>query len=383
MVLEFCKWDPQVGDVSTIAPFPLLMQRNEWTVLARLAEQLAHELTELEIAVRDRRELQAALGIPATLLRVIARCNKENFARTAPRAMRFDFHPTVNGWRISEANSDVPGGYSEASALPLLMKEHYPETTVAGDPSSTYADALERVGRTVALLSAPGFMEDYQVVANLCRLLRQRGCQAHLIQPKHLRWNRDRPLLETPWYRGPVDVVVRFYQAEWLPKLPRSIQWEPLLDCCVPVVNPGIAVLGESKRLPLIWDRLTLSLPLWRQLLPETRDPRDAPWISDEQWLIKTAFCNNGDTVVLRESTEKLEWLRTRIDVLLHPRHWVAQRRFETITVETPLGRMFPCIGVYVINGRACGIYGRLSSQPVVKYDAVDTAVLLEDSDDA
>ena len=32
--------------------------------------------------------------------------------------------------------------------------------------------------------------------------------------------------LDTRWHRGPVDVIVRFYQAEWLSRLPRKSGWE-------------------------------------------------------------------------------------------------------------------------------------------------------------
>jgi len=35
--------------------------------------------------------------------------------------MRFDFHWTTEGFRISEVNADVPGGFSESSAFPALM----------------------------------------------------------------------------------------------------------------------------------------------------------------------------------------------------------------------------------------------------------------------
>jgi hypothetical protein len=37
---------------------------------------------------------------------------------------------------------------------------------------------------------------------------------------------------------------------------------------------------------------------------------------------------------------------------------------------------MYPCLGVYTIDGRAAGIYGRLSARPLVDYAAVDVAVL-------
>ena len=48
------------------------------------------------------------------------------------------------------------------------------------------------------------------------------------------------------------------------------------------------------------------------------------------------------------------------------------------IAIDTPHGQMFPCLGVYTIDGRACGIYGRLSPRPVITYEAIDIAVLID-----
>src|SRR6266478_8772057 len=41
--LEGCKWDPQVGDVTTLAAFPLVMKRRVWEQLTQWAEQLTAE----------------------------------------------------------------------------------------------------------------------------------------------------------------------------------------------------------------------------------------------------------------------------------------------------------------------------------------------------
>src|SRR5262245_32758406 len=101
MVLEFCKWDPQVGDVSTIAPFPLLMAKTEWAYLAESAERLARELMELEIALMELPDLQRELGLPRILRRLLANGVKSRLQSPATRVIRFDFHPTLDGWRIS------------------------------------------------------------------------------------------------------------------------------------------------------------------------------------------------------------------------------------------------------------------------------------------
>ena len=97
----------------------------------------------------------------------------------------------------------------------------------------------------------------------------------------------------------------------------------------------------------------------------------------DDGWTLKTAFCNTGDTVSMRDQLSA-DLAENRADVRRHPREWIAQRRFESLSFDSPAGRIFPCIGVYTINGKAAGIYGRFATTPVVDFAAVDIAVLVE-----
>ena len=64
-------------------------------------------------------------------------------------------------------------------------------------------------------------------------------------------------------------------------------------------------------------------------------------------------------------------------EVRWRPGGWVAQRRFATVALASPIGRVRPCIGVYVVDGRAAGAYARLSRGAVVDYSAVDVALLV------
>jgi hypothetical protein len=297
--------------------------------------------------------------------------------------MRFDFHPTADGWRVSEVNSDVPGGFAESSAFTAMVAKCVGGAVPAGDAQGEYVGALVRSARrrdgVIALLSAAGFMEDHQVVSGLAARLRERGVGAVLLDPRQLKWIDGYAVADCSAYTGPISAIVRFYQGEWLPRLPRRIGWHNLfVGGHTPVANPGCAILTESKRLPLVWDALGVGLPTWKRLLPETRDPRDAPWTGDAGWLLKTAFCNTGDSITARDLLPPTTWRKRLIDVWLHPRQWIAQRRFQTTAIETPLGLMFPCIGVFVISGHACGIYGRLSPRCVIDYSAIDVAVLVE-----
>jgi glutathionylspermidine synthase len=226
----------------------------------------------------------------------------------------------------------------------------------------------------VAVLAAVGFMEDQQVAAYLAARLRERGRGVIVGTPGQLEWRGGEA-----WIRGQrLGAVVRFYQGEWLARLPRRIGWEELLaGGRTAVTNPGMAILSESKRLPLAWDSLSFDVPAWRRLLPETRDPRAAPWDADEGWIVKPAYCNTGDTVCGVGITERARWRRVARAVRWRPGRWVAQRRFETIGMESPIGRIYPCIGVYVVDGRAAGAYARLSRGAVVDYSAVDVALLV------
>ena len=383
-MLEFCKWDPQVGDVSTLADFPLVLSRTAWAGLRNTAEALTRETLAMERRLLERPDLYATLGLPRTLSRVLERSSTVAATPAAARVMRFDFHPTRDGWRVSEVNSDVPGGFAEGSAFAGMVAEHVDRAAVTGDPQRAYVDALEHAvcdgkSHAIALLVAPGFMEDQQVVAGLAQALRQRGIDSAIVEPRQMEWNAGLASVRSAAFDGPVGAIVRFYQGEWLAQLPRRIQWANLfVGGRTPVANPGSAILTESKRLPLVWDELSVDCATWKRLLPETRDPRHANWRSDSSWLLKTAFCNTGDSVTVRAGVPKQTWRRRSIDAWLHPLQWIAQRRMELFAIGTPVGKMFPCVGVYTVNGTACGIYGRISSGSVVNYSAIDVAVLVE-----
>ena len=383
VVLEGCKWDPQVGDINTLAPFPLIMNASAWRNLAAQAERLSAESMEAEDEISHRSELLDDLSLPRTLRKVLA--EDSPITPAAGRVMRFDFHPTTEGWKISEANSDVPGGYSEASHFTALIAEHFPELSPAGDPAGLWSQALAAAAGpdgSIALLSAPGYMEDHQVIAFLAAKLRENGCSAHLAKPEQILWKDGIAHLETAWHHGPLNAIVRFYQAEWLSRLPAKFEWRHFFrGGKTPVANPPLAVISESKRFPLVWDKLSAELPTWRRLLPRTCDPREAPWLRDESWLLKTAMCNNGDTVSIRELMKPKDWLQTRLSVHLRPRNWIAQRRFESVPLHTPIGERHVCIGIYTVNEKSAGAYARLSEKPVVDFSAVDVALLLQDNE--
>jgi hypothetical protein len=380
MELHHFKWDAQVGDATALARFPLIVSRATWDELAGLARGLAAELAEAEREIVGRPELFARIGVPRALARVL---REGAPVGASGRVLRFDFHFTTEGWRISEVNSDVPGGFTEATHFTALMAKHTGAGRPPGDPTRALIDTVARAAGqrgVVALLSAPFYVEDQQVVSHLAARLRERGIAAHLCSVTQLRWQGGRAGVDTTRYQGPASAIVRFYQAEWLARLSCRAAWAPLFAGGItPVVNPGAAALTESKRLPLVFADLGASMPTWRRLLPETRAPEDAPFAGDEGWLIKSAYSNTGDTVSFRGAMSRAAWMRRVWTVRLRPGAWVAQRRFEVVPVETPDGPQAPCVGVYTIDGEVAGAYARITARPVIDFAAADVALLVDE----
>jgi glutathionylspermidine synthase len=247
--LNHCKWDTQVGNQTSIADAPLLMSRTAWCGLSSLAEQLFEETHALELELLERRDLHAALALPRRLSGWLRSALP---TPSAARVMRFDFHPTARGWQVSEVNSDVPGGYTEATQLARLMAEQAPGASLAGDPTAALADALGRAAGDALVIAtcAPGFMEDQQVVSYVVASLGRRGAAARIASLEQVRWVEGRAYLE----KREVGAIFRFFQAEWLARGPAEARYL-FAGGQVPVANPGVAVLTESKRLPLLWDR--------------------------------------------------------------------------------------------------------------------------------
>lgn len=74
---------------------------------------------------------------------------------------------------------------------------------------------------------------------------------------------------------------------------------------------------------------------------------------------------------------------RTRRKIRRESGKWVAQRRFISLPVTAATGALlYPCIGIYTMNGKAAGAYVRLSRGPVTDYRALEAALLIADDED-
>jgi glutathionylspermidine synthase len=378
-MFDSCKWDVQSRDHSVLANYPLFLRADSWSEISRTAEALSAETLAAEHEIFVRPELHTRLGLPSQITAALRGCTASDAPQGAARVMRFDFHFTRDGWRISEVNSDVPGGFVEASGFTELIAEHFPGTRLCGDPAGGYAEALARVAgreRAIALVHATWHSDDRQVMDYLARRLREIGVRSVLLGPSEIEWDRGEARLRDTSDKLPL-VLARFFPAEWLPKIGARPQWEPWFrGSHSPLSNPATALLVQSKRFPLAWDSLRTSLTQWSTLLPETRNVREIEG-ARKDWVLKPALGRVGEDVAIEGVTPKDKLTKLRREARRNAGTWVAQRRFETIPIATPDGMRYPCIGVFTIDGKAAGAYGRVAASPIVDQDAQDAAVLV------
>jgi glutathionylspermidine synthase len=379
-IFDCDKWDPQVGDACVIARHPLVITREAWAQVSALAEALALETAAAEAELVQRQDLQRRMGLWRTLRHALARAGTNGLPAGCARLMRFDFHFTRDGWRISEVNSDVPGGLNESSGFARLMATHYPQWHPTGDPVGVYAQRLSDAtpaGEPIALVHATAFTDDQQMMRALARRLQASGRTVHLASPAHVRWREGAAWLVADWWRGPLGTLVRFFPAEWMPALPRHTGWTQwFFGSRTPMSNPATAILTQYKRFPLIWDRLRTPLPAWRALLPDTQSPREVRWRGSDEWVLKPVLGRAGDGIGVAGVTASREMRTITRQVRWWPRAWIAQRRFDVVPLDVGGQTVFPCLGVYTLDGRVIGAYGRVASRPLIDANAADAAVL-------
>ena len=380
-IFEYCKWDVQCEDHSVLGTFPLIIEAGTARFLSEKAEALTREALSAEKEILNNPNLLGRLALPRGIRQIFERAETSNLFPRELRLMRFDFHFTTNGWRISEVNADVPGGFIEASGWNFLFADKWRGATAPPNTSDLYAHAIRDVagqGALAALVHATAYSDDRQVMMHLAQQFAAHGIRACLCSPSHVHWHEGRAKLRASFASGNPDIIVRFFPAEWLPNLSREDAWRPYFQSNqTPLSNPGTAILLQTKRFPLVWDKLWAHLSTWRELLPETRDFSECGTLASDAWVLKPALGRVGEGVGIWGITPVRELKELIRQARRQPQHWIAQKRFEILPIVTEEGPQYPCIGVFTIGGNAAGFYGRTAASPIINRDARDVAVLI------
>lgn len=373
-----CGIEPQ--DYFNLARFPLLIEREEWLTVTRHAERLAKEALAAEQELIIRPELHEELGLPSAVRGVLRECSRKERPRGSARITRSDFHFTPGGWQISEVNVDFLGGFIEASSFTELMAPYFPGFSPPPNLAAAYARAIRNAVGEDGLIGIVRWppISRFRDIKCVAREIRRQGMRLVRLRPGQISWRSDYAEFADSRALGKPDLLIRFYNADWLLRLHRRSQWAPwFCGGRTRMSNPASCMLTQSKRFPLVWDKLRTPMSAWRLLLPDTRDPSEVSAASEKEWVFKSLYGMGGKEVAIAGVTEVVAYQRMLRHARRDPAGWVAQRQFESVAVLTPQGPRHICLGVYTVDGHAVGAYTRMTPKPLVDNHAQNVAVLI------
>ena len=390
-IFKAYKWDPQFSDANTLSKHVLVVTDEEHAELVRLTEQLCAETVAAEKALCGNLKLSKALRLPRAARKEQKKMKNYQEDRHI-RLMRFDFHPTAEGgWAISEVNSDVPGGFAEASMLPGLAAQRLKgegwRHVVFGEILANAIASKVKPDGCVMLIHCTSYSDDRQVMQYLGDKLESIGLKAIYAAADHLRFIDKKAVSILGGSGHEVDAIFRFTPLEWLVGM-KPKRWQGYFDTTTPSCNHPIAVFAQTKRFPFVWDaleKLGVELPAWRELLPETIEVKDAmkmqgasAGMPPDGYIYKPALGRVGEGISIREACKEDEYKKILKNVKKRPMSYIAQRRFNSKPLISEDGEEYHiCIGAYTVDGKAAGYYARASKSPRIDSKAEDIPVLI------
>jgi glutathionylspermidine synthase len=397
--------DPWLDGAPRLREQPVVLSHETWAEIARATEALGRAYDELaRIVAREPALLDTFFHLTP--------CQKVLWLAQGPLwhgIARADVFLTAEGPRICELNSDTPSGEAEAVLLSQLART--PELL---DPTAELEE------RFLAMIA--GFLEARGIVG---------GRDAHptarprigIVYPSEMP--EDLSMIEL--YRGwlsrsfdvvlgspfnltrapcgraallgePCDLLVRHYKTDWwcerTPVFRDAAPFEdpeplygPLqalasavLDGRTAVVNPLGAVLTQNK----------LTLAFFHEEIERFSDEAQAtirtlvPWTARletfdqaslrarDDWVLKSDYGCEGAEVVLGGDVDQAEW-EALVERAI-PSRWVVQERFRPLTTSEGFSVNH---GVYLVSGRAAGVYARLQAT-ATDASALSAPVLVE-----
>ena len=383
LMFDCYKWDPQFLDNNTVAKYALVITKEEHKELERLTEELDKETRAAEEFLNDNQHLVKPLALPRKVLREIGHMNNYE-AKKHVRLMRYDFHPTEGGkWAISEVNSDVPGGFAEASLIPQAALD------LLGEPALWYKNfghvlvkALSEkvaMGGRIMMVHCTSYSDDRQVMQFLGDKLKEQGYQVIYGAADHIHFHDNVAHSILDDNEGPLDAIVRFTPLEWLTDM-KTKRWHGYFDTTTVCCNHPIAIYAQTKRFPLVWDVLEqngICMTTWKKLLPDTLEVKAAK--GKKGYIYKPACGRVGEDISIKEACRDDEYEKILKDVKRHPKKYLAQKMFQSRPIIGEDGEEFHvCLGSYAVNGAHAGYYARISKLRRIDSNAADIPVLIE-----
>lgn len=383
VMLDCYKWDPQFCDNNTVAKYALVLSEKEHEELKLLTEKLIKETTEAENFLNKNLKYTKALEIPNKFRSDIKSMKNYNPDKHI-RLMRFDFHPTLeNKWAVSEVNSDVPGGFAEATlmnrkSLEYLSNENYYAISFGDFLADAIKKKVRQEGR-IMLVHCTSYSDDRQVMQFLGDKLSGMGYEVIYAAADQLKFENGKAISILNNREGEVDGIIRFSPLEWVADM-KTKNWHGYFDTETVSCNHPIAIFAQTKRFPFVWDLLEskgIDLSTWRELLPETLEVNDKK--VDDKFIYKPVYGRVGENISIKEACKDDEYKKILKDVKRHPKKYLAQKKFNSRPLTNEDGEEFHvCIGSYGVENSHAGYYARISGSPRIDSYAADIPVLIE-----
>lgn len=393
LMFDCYKWDPQFLDHNTVAKYALVLTQEEHEKIKELTEKLDKETRAAEEFLNQHLEYTKPLALPRKMKKEVE-LMKNYDSKKHVRLMRYDFHPTVEGWAISEVNSDVPGGFAEGSLMPQaainalgtngtseLESEEKSKYTYKNFGDNLVAAIQKKVaaGGRIMLVHCTSYSDDRQVMQFLGDKLEGLGFQVIYAAADHLRFKEKKAISILDGNEGEVDAIIRFSPLEWISDM-KPKHWEGYFDTTTCSCNHPIAIFAQTKRFPFVWNVLEangISMSTWRELLPETITVKEAK--GKDGYIYKPVYGRVGEMIGIKEACEADEYKQILREVKLTPKNYLAQKKFISKPLVGENGRQFHvCIGSYTVDTKHAGYYARISDTPRIDSNAADIPVLIE-----
>lgn len=381
-IFDCYKWDPQFLDNNTIAKHVLVLTEEEHNELKKLTESLDKETRKAEEFLNKNLNLALPLALPKKVYKELSNMTNYN-PKKHIRLMRYDFHPTVDGWAISEVNSDVPGGFAESSLLPKVAKKLFKKHKLsfinfADNLTSAIVSKVKKEG-TIMMVHCTSYSDDRQVMQFLGDKLSYLGFNVIYGAADHVHFKNKKAICILDGYEGPIDCIVRFTPLEWIKDM-KPKYWDGYFNTTTPSCNHPVAIFAQTKRFPLVWKNLEdngIKLNTWKKLLPETIEVSASS--GKEGFIYKPACGRVGEGISIKEACLEDEYKNILKDVKKHPKKYLAQKKFISKPLVSDEGKEFHvCLGSYSVDGKHAGYYARLSKTPRIDSNAADIPVLIE-----
>ncbi len=383
LIFNCYKWDPQFLDNNTISKHALVITEKEYKELERLTKKIDKETRKAEEFLNNNLKFAKPLKLPKKIYKELKRM-KNYDPKKHIRLMRYDFHLTVEDkWVVSEVNSDVPGGFAEGSLMPkvaidLFGEDKYSYINFGDILAKAISKKFAKNGK-IMLVHCTCYSDDRQVMQFLGDKLKTMGYTVIYAAADHLRFEDGEAISVLDGNEGKIDGIVRFTPLEWLKDI-KPKYWDGYFDTLTPSCNHPIAIFAQTKRFPLIWDRLEkagIDLSMWRKLLPDTIEVKDAK--GKDGYIYKPACGRVGENISIKEACTDEEYKSIMKDVKRNPNEYLAQKRFDSKPLISDEGEEFhACLGSYTVDGKHAGFYARISKTPRIDSSAADIPVIIE-----